>query len=105
VDTDGAYSTSYAVVVMFGNKEESPVLFPNPTHGDLQVSFKMPEDGLADVQVLDVNGRIVEDHAYALDRGQKTVHMDLNSLSPGPYQMRLTPGSGTALQCVRFVKQ
>lgn len=74
-----------------GIDTESLTLYPNPTTGWLQVSQEVDE-----VTVYDLTGRVVAQQ-------RKTTVVDLGSLAPGIYTLRLTDSGSTAIQ--RVVKQ
>jgi parallel beta-helix repeat protein len=60
-------------------------LYPNPTHGQLELKLDLPmaEDG--QVEIIDLHGRIVQAAKHSLQMGSNVIHLDLSSLSTGVY--------------------
>ncbi|MBI1315438.1 T9SS type A sorting domain-containing protein [bacterium] len=65
-------------------------LFPNPTSGDLQVSFEDPTGATYELQLLDATGRVVEYRDLGFRQGLVREQFDLESLSKGMYLLRLS---------------
>jgi hypothetical protein len=105
VDTDGAYEFTSVAVVFMGQETSVPVVFPNPTADLLNVSFTMPIDGTAYFQVIDASGRVVRDRDMDLERGPRTVPVNLNGLSNGPYVLRVITTADRLPQSTRFTKE
>ncbi len=105
VDTDGAYELTSVLVVFVGQETSTPVVFPNPSGDLLNVSFTMPINGTAYVQIIDASGRVVRDRDMDLDRGPRTVAVNLNGLSAGPYELRVTTTADRMPQSSRFIKE
>ena len=105
VDTDGAYELTSVTVVFMGQETSTPVVFPNPTADLLNVSFTMPVDGTAYFQIIDASGRVVRDRDLDLERGPRTVPVNLNGLAAGPYELRVTTTADRLPQSTRFIKE
>lgn len=67
---------------------ESWTLFPNPADGVINLSYA-GANAIADIDVLDVTGRIVKAERVALANGI-VVPMDMSNLGAGTYVVRLT---------------
>jgi hypothetical protein len=67
---------------------------PNPTTGDLMVSFGLPDAGAAKIEMLDLAGRVVMERDVGdLGGGRHEVVLSNRGLlSPGIYLLRLTHG-------------
>jgi hypothetical protein len=64
---------------------------PNPSRGGLRVSFTLPDDRPATLQVFDVNGRRVAGRAVgALGAGPQFVSFENERLAAGIYLVRLS---------------
>ncbi|MGB0881321.1 MAG: T9SS type A sorting domain-containing protein [Vicingaceae bacterium] len=84
-DFDGKYSYSNVVFVNFSNIEQLSV-YPNPTNGLLNVSYK--NNSLAEVlfNVYDVSGRLVESRNYQpVQEGFQKFKVNLRKLENGSY--------------------
>jgi hypothetical protein len=80
---------------------------PNPaTRRDLSVAFTLAEAGPATLELYDVNGRRVAEHAVgALGLGEHSLRMgDTLGLSAGIYWLRLTQGAKQATARVAVVE-
>ncbi len=105
VDTDGAYEYTRVVVTFMGEKDDGPVLFPNPVETVLHASFNMSEDGDAIIQVIDASGRVMRDHSAHLDHGMRTLDVDMTGLNAGPYELRISGSGKTPPASVSFIKE
>lgn len=72
-------------------------IFPNPSNGAFFIRFQAPPDGVADVQVRDLQGRLcAERHFSGLLPGSQTVGVDLPVLPAGVYFLTLRLAGRTA---------
>ena len=64
-------------------------LYPNPTQGlaDLVVNF--PNAGIANIEITDINGRLVLSKDHNVQSGENNFKLDLNSFSVGVYLVRV----------------
>ena len=74
-------------------------LRPNPAVGALNVSFSLPKEGPATMELLDLAGRRVIDREVGhLGRGRHVFRLDSGSrMAPGVYWLRLRQGAQQAL--------
>ena len=74
-------------------------LRPNPAVGALDVSFSLPREGAATMELLDLAGRRVLDHEVGqLGRGRHVFRLDSGAhMAPGVYWLRLRQGAEQAL--------
>jgi len=91
----GTFDTTFTVNVVGISLGElqvgrSLILFPNPTSGDLQVSFDDPNGATYELQLLDATGRVVEYRDLGFRQGAVREQFDLESLSKGVYLLRLS---------------
>lgn len=107
--TNGSWSvplsSTYSYIV---GVEELPgisdmLLFPNPATAQLGIRLNSHRDQHLHVQVLDLQGRVVQDHGNWSVYGSATRHWDIQGLSTGTYLLRLTGTDGA--HSIRFVKQ
>lgn len=92
----------YQVLIQFGTsvdeRSASIGLWPNPT--STVVNVALPTDGLANVEVMDIQGRLVMTNTL---NGPKAA-MDVSSLAPGTYLVRVRQASSvitTRLEVIR----
>ena len=74
-------------------------LRPNPAVEQLNVSFSLPRNEAATIELLDVSGRkVIEREVGSLGAGRHVVRLDRGErLSPGVYWLRLRQGDGQLL--------
>ncbi len=94
------------VIVTAGLDEQSALInglevYPNPTDGEVNVSFSIPTDENVTVQIQDVSGKLAQTHAIKANSGTNLVMMDAKDLSSGLYF--LTIQMGTSKKTVQFV--
>ncbi len=78
---------------------------PNPTHGAVELSYRMVKGTEIRLSLYDMNGTLVKvlDGGYR-GQGEHVVRVDLSDLASGQYQYRLTAGSVTLTKSVVVVK-
>lgn len=64
-------------------------LFPNPAHSHLHVQFRAASSGTAELEVLDLMGRVLMTRTETAEMGHNLFHLDLGSLTNGAYLIRL----------------
>jgi len=76
---------------------------PNPATGTVQLSFAMPQSGVAQVLVSDLLGRTVQQLApQNLPEGENRLDLDLSRLPAGTYVVHaLVAGKGATLKVVK----
>jgi hypothetical protein len=60
-------------------------LFPNPTQDELNISFESELSGAYDLQVLDLNGRVVLSERMTITEGSNKKRLETNTLENGTY--------------------
>ncbi len=78
-------------------------LRPNPTRGDVEVSYRSERDGVIRFDIIDDLGRIIASQQIESQTGIHTYTLPLTGISNGSYYLRLT--TGTTTSTARFVKQ
>jgi hypothetical protein len=103
VDLDGKYTQSAVRIIRMGNENSarSITVYPNPAVSDLRITLSSSwQDKAVNIQVINANGQSVLQITGA--RSGQTETVNVNSLTPGMYIVKVTNGIETALQ--RFVK-
>jgi hypothetical protein len=103
VDLDGKYTQSAVRIIRLGNDNSarSITVYPNPAVSDLRITLSSSwQDKAVNIQVINANGQSVLQVTGA--RSGQTETVNVNSLTPGMYIVKVTNGIETALQ--RFVK-
>jgi len=73
---------------LLGNSLEA-VVFPNPSAGRFNVNLFHPDPGIADVSVIDINGRKLFSKQYQVNMDSTQFNFDLNSYPKGIYFFRV----------------
>lgn len=93
------YVSSYYVGVneiSAAKTENNLSLYPNPTNGNVYVSFNGIDGETASISVMDINGRIVKsENLGKLSSGQINLGFDTNELASGMYIVSINSNSGT----------
>ena len=79
--------------------------YPNPFNPVTSFEYTMPEDGMVQISVYDVNGRIVAElvNEYVV-AGSYPVIWNANDLSSGVYMVNMTAGEYSTMQKIMLIK-
>lgn len=69
---------------------ESHSLYPNPTKDKLNIECNLKQNTLAQVEVLDIQGKQIKVQEFAMNKGQNHVSIDLSDVQKGIYFVRMT---------------
>ena len=103
VDLDGKYTQSVVRIIRLGDesKARSITVYPNPVVSDVRITMSSNwQNKPVNIQVINANGQSVLQVTGA--RSGQTETVNVSSLTPGMYIVKVTNGIETALQ--RFVK-
>ena len=78
-------------------------VFPNPTLAELTVNYEASQEGIIDLEVYDVNGRVVKSLRREKSGQVLSIRIPVYDLSAGMYHLRVR-GEGRPLM-IPFVKQ
>ena len=102
-DYNGKITYSQTVSITT-NTEQRPInIYPNPANTVLNCEMFSKEEGMINVQVIDVLGNVVMKEETKSDRGLNTRQLNINALSAGMYFLKIT--NGTEQTQVKFAKQ
>lgn len=80
-------------------KENSNSIYPNPSHGLVNVCFYIPEPSRVRIDVLNLcNGDVLPPYISSKSSGENIVKFDLSRLPAGYYFVRILTKSGTQLR-------
>lgn len=68
-------------------------IFPNPTDGLLNINYMVQDQGVVTLEILDINGRVIEKIAGNHTVGIHSASCDLTGLEQGFYFIRFTNGN------------
>lgn len=103
VDLDGKFDLSAVRIIRLAddNTARSITVYPNPVVSDVHITLSSAwQDKAVNIQVINANGQSVLQETGA--RSGQTETLNVSSLTPGMYIVKVTNGIETALQ--RFVK-
>ncbi|MBK9147349.1 MAG: T9SS type A sorting domain-containing protein [Flavobacteriales bacterium] len=78
-------------------------IWPNPSSGELNLAAVSLADGLIDISIHDVSGRLVLRESRAMATGRNQHSLDARALPAGVYTLRAADRTGKAIS-LRFVK-
>lgn len=99
VRTSTAPGTSAAAPAVPLDKEFS--VYPNPTNGVLNLSYRAQEDAQVELSVVDALGRVVFNENRMMQGGHNDLALRLKHLPAGSYMLRIT--NGIQREAKRFV--
>lgn len=107
IDRDGKEQLSDITPVIRRNEGFGLLeLFPNPVKDNLTVQFNVLTDGMVEIRITDITGRMVVQQQSFFERGVNTQNIPAEALEGGVYFMSLfSEGNAAASEPVRFVKQ
>ena len=69
-------------------------LYPNPSNGQITVDYTSKIDGNVSLNVIDLEGKLVFNEAFASQKGSNRIKLDLSKLEPGVYITSLVNQAG-----------
>jgi hypothetical protein len=105
VDIDGANSYSDIVALNCLKTKDALSVYPNPARSSITYSFYEESDGIINVQILDVYGKVVKWERSSTTHGLNNLQSNIEQLAAGVYYLKLDrmDKSGIVRQ-VRFMK-
>ncbi len=103
------FTTGGMVVALKGGFEdelensEVRQIYPNPTDNEIQVDIALAEEGLTNLQILDMNGRVVKEYNQNTSRGVLRTTLRLGDLRNGVYSL-VVNHNGTRISVHRVSK-
>lgn len=74
-------------------------LFPNPTKAtEINVRYNSEENGFAQLNIYDLNGRLLKQKQDFLGRGRQVFSMDISTLENGFYMLEINDGEKSGVQ-------
>lgn len=77
-------------------------IYPNPTYGQLYISFDSKEQELIYLKIFDVEGRCLV--TKKISEASFSYELDINQLSTGFYYVKLTNENGNIIKCEKIIK-
>lgn len=70
-------------------------VYPNPVHSDAIIEFNSEKNSVVDINVYDLNGKLVKANASQVHKGLNKITLNVGHLSKGTYIMQLISGNRT----------
>lgn len=97
MNQDGSSSYSNIIIISNGNKAASEVsVYPNPAIHTISISLNAATQGNISIAVYNASGMIVASKQAILNEGTNTVQVDVSSLKPGTFYLRVN-GNGEGM--------
>ena len=87
IGTTPATGSNCTLAINYFNNDEAVVLYPNPTHNELNIRINNYV-GKLDIQIIDINGRIINNFINTDFNIEKLI--DLNGLQNGVYIIKIS---------------
>ncbi|MEY4902258.1 MAG: hypothetical protein RLZZ292_73, partial [Bacteroidota bacterium] len=104
IDTDGTSRSIGAVVYVNFACNQNISIYPNPTANDLTLNINLEEAMQANVNVLDMTGKVMRNFTFDLLKGKNIQTLDVNDLPAGTYMLQTMNDNNEVLDVRRFVK-
>lgn len=102
VNNDGSYT--FSKILRFDIRQENMFrAYPNPAVNTLNLSFRQANAGTASIQVMAMNGTLVNNVSIALPAGSASYSLDVSRLPSGTYLVSVFAGTNRMVQS--FVKE
>jgi len=79
-------------------------VYPNPTNGGLTLRYNAVERSIAQLNVLDVNGRVVQSSTLELMKGNVEYGFELSNVTNGIYFIQLVTDNDVQIQRIQVLK-
>lgn len=96
VDKNGKVSLSRMIAI--NTKAEIVVInsYPNPTEDIFNLEVSLKDNANYVVEILDMSGRLIVTHKYALNKGNQLIEIPVDELSSGFYYVSFTKEGNTS---------
>ncbi|MBP6826162.1 MAG: T9SS type A sorting domain-containing protein [Saprospiraceae bacterium] len=103
VDFDGHSSSLGIRVAEVGDRDGEVYIFPNPaTEEAMTLKTDFPAAFSGTLRIVDMGGRVVEERALSLEKGENTLDQPVGQLAPGVYWLKLDGTTGNRV--LKFFK-
>jgi glucose/arabinose dehydrogenase len=104
VDHDGTVTYSRVVNVVYNPPKQITVSYSNPVSDVLTLHFASPVSDKVNIQVTDLQGRIILNESRTISDGISTATFNANGWAPQIYSLKITSGNGTVLASNKIMK-
>jgi hypothetical protein len=93
-DFDGKNETFSPVSVICSSSEIADInMYPNPFKGELIIKYSNLSEGIAEVKVYDMMGKMILNHSIEISTGSNDYILDLRDMADGLYNVEFTSGN------------
>ena len=79
-------------------------LFPNPNHGNFTCELEAREAVKADLEIVDITGRVCYNSSQRLLQGINTLDINMDGVQSGSYRMKITTDNGVAYEKFEIIR-
>src|SRR5690606_19455700 len=65
-------------------------MFPNPASSDVEITIDNATSGIADIEVTDMNGRVIAQISADLQDGSNSIPLDVSGWAAGVYAVKVS---------------
>ncbi|MFT3845097.1 MAG: M14 family zinc carboxypeptidase [Lacibacter sp.] len=105
VDKDGHYTYSKIIEVIANRVAAKLTLYPNPAVDQLQVRFHAPQSDRYVIRFVNMQGTVVKEEQVQLTSGAAQLQLNVQSLRPQFYLVRIFNTQNELIGTERFLKQ
>ena len=102
VNQDGSFTYSKTVAVLLKTRNSQLTIFPNPVKETLYVQLSSAKDEKLSVQIIDMQGRILQQQEVRVSVGNMSLSFNASKLAKGSYVLLIK--SDNLVQQKQFVK-
>jgi Secretion system C-terminal sorting domain len=86
VDNDGSSKYSVVKTIQIGNNSKIKI-YPNPTAGEITVTFDSENQEGLNIQIIDLSGKVIFETKKSVEKGETVIPLDLPKMSSGIYNI------------------
>ena len=79
-------------------------IYPSPTSGITTLRYNATKNASAQINVLDLNGRVIQSSSIELNQGNVEYGLDLNNVTNGVYFVQLVTENDVQTQRIQVLK-
>lgn len=102
VDFNGEYEYSKILQVQGGKISDNVLVVKNADRNNLFFQLSSQQEELVNVQILDINGRVVEELSLPVSKGENSYELSVSKLAAGAYILKIAGLHGVLAE--KFIK-
>ncbi|MCY7291197.1 MAG: T9SS type A sorting domain-containing protein, partial [Ferruginibacter sp.] len=102
-DLDGKFTYSPMILLKKATKTNSLIIYPNPVYSKLNAQAYFEKNGVAVVNILAVDGKVILQKNVTVQKGNNIISLDVNTIVSGIYFIKIENETNRYIQ--KFVKE